>query len=177
MRRSLLLLLLAITMAGTVSAQQNYVPAPENLKNRAEFQDMKFGVFIHWGIYSMMADGEWIMNNKNINWQEYAKLADGFYPSKFDAKKWVADVKAAGAKYICITSRHHDGFSMFHTRQSSYNIVDGTPFKRDIIKELADECHKEGIKLHFYYSPARLETRAHISRLEGPARRRSNRTG
>ncbi|HHT30392.1 MULTISPECIES: alpha-L-fucosidase [Petrimonas] len=152
MRRSLLLLLLAITMAGTVSAQQNYVPAPENLKNRAEFQDMKFGVFIHWGIYSMMADGEWIMNNKNINWQEYAKLADGFYPSKFDAKKWVADVKAAGAKYICITSRHHDGFSMFHTRQSSYNIVDGTPFKRDIIKELADECHKEGIKLHFYYS-------------------------
>jgi alpha-L-fucosidase len=98
MRRSLLLLLLQITWAGTVSAQQNYVPAPENLKNRAEFQDMKFGVFIHWGIYSMMADGEWIMNNKNINWQEYAKLADGFYPSKFDAKKWVADVESCRRK-------------------------------------------------------------------------------
>jgi alpha-L-fucosidase len=152
MKRLIILSLLALVMAGGAFAQQKYVPADENLKNRAEFQDMKFGVFIHWGIYSMMADGEWIMNNKNINWQEYAKLAEGFYPSRYDAKKWVADVKAAGAKYICITSRHHDGFSMFHTQQSPYNIVDGTPFKRDIIKELADECHKEGIKLHFYYS-------------------------
>jgi len=148
----MILSLLVILISGNSSAQQKYVPAAENLRNRVEFQDMKFGVFIHWGIYSMMADGEWIMNNKNINWQEYAKLAGGFYPSKYDAVKWVADVKAAGAKYICITSRHHDGFSMFHTRQSPYNIVDGTPFKRDIIKELADECHKQGIKLHFYYS-------------------------
>jgi len=152
MKRLIILSLLAVAIAGSSQAQQKYVPAAENLKNRAEFQDMKFGVFIHWGIYSMMADGEWIMNNKNINWQEYAKLADGFYPSKYDAEKWVADVKAAGAKYICITSRHHDGFSMFHTRQSPYNIVDGTPFKRDIIKELADACHKQGVKLHFYYS-------------------------
>ena len=152
MKRLLILSVLAVFIAGNSMSQQKYVPAAENLKNRSEFQDMKFGVFIHWGIYSMMADGEWIMNNKNINWQEYAKLADGFYPSKYDAAKWVADVKAAGAKYICITSRHHDGFSMFHTRQSTYNIVDGTPFKRDIIKELADECHKQGIKLHFYYS-------------------------
>ena len=152
MKQLLILSLLAVFVAGNSLAQQKYVPTAENLKNRAEFQDMKFGVFIHWGIYSMMADGEWIMNNKNINWQEYAKLADGFYPSKYDAAKWVADVKAAGAKYICITSRHHDGFSMFHTKQSTYNIVDGTPFKRDIIKELADECHKQGIKLHFYYS-------------------------
>lgn len=152
MKRLIILSLLAVAIAGSSQAQQKYVPAAENLRNRVEFQDMKFGVFIHWGIYSMMADGEWIMNNKNINWQEYAKLAGGFYPSKYDAVKWVADVKAAGAKYICITSRHHDGFSMFHTRQSPYNIVDGTPFKRDIIKELADECHKQGIKLHFYYS-------------------------
>ncbi|MDD3309803.1 MAG: alpha-L-fucosidase, partial [Dysgonamonadaceae bacterium] len=133
-------------------AQQSYVPTNDNLKNRKEFQDMKFGVFIHWGIYSMMADGEWIMNNKNINHNEYAKLAQGFYPSKYDAAKWVADVKASGAKYICITSRHHDGFSMFETKQSPFNIVDATPFKRDIIKELADECHKQGVKLHFYYS-------------------------
>lgn len=152
MKRLLLLSVLAVFIAGNSLAQQKYVPTAENLKNRSEFQDMKFGVFIHWGIYSMMADGEWIMNNKNINWQEYAKLADGFYPSEYDAAKWVADVKAGGAKYICITSRHHDGFSMFHTKQSPYNIVDGTPFKRDIIKELADECHKQGIKLHFYYS-------------------------
>jgi len=139
-------------MAVGVSAQQRYNPTEENLKNREEFQDMKFGVFIHWGIYSMMADGEWIMNNKNINHKEYATLANGFYPSKFSAAKWVSDVKAAGAKYICITSRHHDGFSMFGTKQSPYNIVDATPFGRDILKELADECHKQGIRLHFYYS-------------------------
>jgi alpha-L-fucosidase len=99
-----------------------------------------------------MADGEWVMNLKNINYKEYAKLAEGFYPSKFDAAQWVTDVKAAGAGYICITTRHHDGFSMFGTKQSPYNIVDATPFKRDVIKELADECHKQGIKLHFYYS-------------------------
>ncbi|MEA4917472.1 alpha-L-fucosidase [Proteiniphilum sp.] len=147
---SIILALLLITIA--VSAQQPYVPSKENLKNRELFQDMKFGVFIHWGIYSMMADGEWILNNKNIHHEEYAKLAEGFYPSKFSAVKWVSDVKAAGAKYICITSRHHDGFSMFGTKQSTYNIVDATPFKRDIIKELADECHKQGIRLHFYYS-------------------------
>ncbi len=139
-------------IASGVNAQKGYIPSPENLKNRMEFQDMKFGVFIHWGIYSMMADGEWIMNNKNIHYKEYAKLAEGFYPSKFDASKWVSDVKAAGAKYICITTRHHDGFSMFGTKQSPFNIVDATPFKRDVIKELSDECHKQGIKLHFYYS-------------------------
>ena len=146
-----ILFALLFVIAGA-TAQKGYTPSPENLKNRQEFQDMKFGVFIHWGIYSMMADGEWVMNNKNINYKEYARLAEGFYPSKFDAAKWVADVKAAGAKYICITSRHHDGFSMFATKQSPFNIVDATPFKRDVIKELADECHKQGIKLHFYYS-------------------------
>lgn len=152
MKQKYLLLFALILISVTLTAQQAYVPTEENLKNRKEFQDMKFGVFIHWGIYSMMADGEWIMNNKNINYKEYSLLADGFYPSKFDAAKWVADVKEAGAKYICITSRHHDGFSMFGTKQSAYNIVDATPFKRDVIKELADECKKQGIKLHFYYS-------------------------
>jgi alpha-L-fucosidase len=146
------ILLALFFIAAGATAQQGYTPSPENLKNRQEFQDMKFGVFIHWGIYSMMADGEWVMNNKNINYKEYAKLAEGFYPSKFDAAKWVSDVKAAGAKYICITTRHHDGFSMFGTKQSPFNIVDATPFKRDVIKELANECHKQGIKLHFYYS-------------------------
>lgn len=135
-----------------IFAQSGYQPTEENLKAREEFRDNKFGVFIHWGIYSMMADGEWIMNNKNLNYQEYAKLAGGFYPAGFDAKEWVAAVKASGAKYICFTSRHHDGFSMFDTKFSDYNIVKATPFKRDVIKELADECHKQGIKLHFYYS-------------------------
>lgn len=152
MKQFNILFLTLFFIAAVASAQQPYEPTAENLRNREAFRDMKFGVFIHWGIYSMMADGEWIMNNKDIHHQEYAKLARGFFPSKFDAVKWVSDVKASGAKYICITSRHHDGFSMFGTEQSPYNIVDATPFGRDIIKELADECHKQGIKLHFYYS-------------------------
>lgn len=152
MKRNCTLILAFMLVAGSVSAQQPYTPTRENLQKRELFQDMKFGVFIHWGIYSMMADGEWIMNNKNIHHKEYAMLANGFYPSKFSASRWVSHVKAAGAKYICITSRHHDGFSMFGTKQSPYNIVDATPFKRDILKELADECHRQGVKLHFYYS-------------------------
>ena len=131
---------------------QTYVPAPENLQARKEFQDNKFGVFLHWGIYSMTARGEWYMNDRNIHRDEYAKLASGFYPSKFDAAQWVSAIKASGAKYITITSRHHDSFSMFDTGESDFNIVDATPFKRDVLKELADECHKQGIKLHFYYS-------------------------
>ena len=139
-------------LAGTAAYSQTYTPTPENLKAREEFQDNKFGIFLHWGIYSMTAQGEWYMHNRNINWEEYAKLASGFYPSRFNAAEWVSQIKASGAKYITITSRHHDGFSMFHTKQSDYNIVDATPFKRDIIKELADECQKQGIKLHFYYS-------------------------
>ncbi len=130
----------------------SYVPTEENLAARQEFQDNKFGIFLHWGIYSMTAQGEWYMQNRNIHRDEYAKLASGFYPSRFDAAEWVSAIKAAGAKYICITSRHHDGFSMFHTGESDYNIVDATPFGRDVLKELADECQKQGIKLHFYYS-------------------------
>ena len=129
-----------------------YTPTPENIQARQEFQDNKFGIFLHWGIYSMTAQGEWYMNNRNIHRDEYAKLASGFYPSRFNAAEWVSAIKASGAKYICFTSRHHDSFSMFHTQESDFNIVDATPFKRDIIKELADECHKQGIKLHFYYS-------------------------
>lgn len=145
---SFLLVFLLVTSAKS----QTYQPTQENLKSRQEFRDAKFGIFLHWGLYSMLATGEWTMTNKDLNYKEYAKLAGGFYPSKFDAARWVAAIKASGAKYICITSRHHEGFSMFHTRYSDYNIVDATPFKRDILKELADECHKQGIRLHFYYS-------------------------
>ncbi|MGM9811515.1 MAG: alpha-L-fucosidase [Muribaculaceae bacterium] len=147
--------MVAIAIAGSTSAlwaQTTYTPAPENLENRRQFQDDKFGIFLHWGLYSMIGQGEWVMTNQNLNRDEYAKLASGFYPSRFNAHDWVAAFKAAGARYICITTRHHDGFSMFHTKQSPYNIVDATPFKRDIIKELADECHKQGIALHLYYS-------------------------
>ena len=143
-------LLFASTFAEAQEAQ--YVSTPENIKARQEFTDNKFGIFIHWGIYSMFAQGEWYLQNYPIDKNEYAKAADAFYPHRFDAKEWVAAIKAAGAKYICFTSRHHDGFSMWDTEQSKYNIVDATPFGRDVLKELADECHKQGIKLHLYYS-------------------------
>ena len=137
---------------GSTAFCQTYVPTSENLQARKEFQDNKFGVFLHWGIYSMTAQGEWYMNNRNIHCDEYAKLASGFYPSKFDAAQWVSQIKASGAKYITITSRHHDSFSMFDTKESDFDIIDATPFKRDVIKELAEECQKQGIKLHLYYS-------------------------
>ena len=138
-----------VAAATTIPA---YVPAPENLAARKHFQDEKFGIFLHWGLYSMLATGEWTMTNRNLNYKEYAKLAGGFYPSRFNAHDWVAAIKASGAKYICFTTRHHEGFSMFRTKYSDYNIVDATPFKRDVVKELADECHRQGIDLHFYYS-------------------------
>ncbi len=141
----------ATAIATPVTAQE-YTPAPENLQARREFADSKFGIFIHWGIYSMFAQGEWYLQNAEIDKYEYAKAADAFYPHRFDAKAWVAAIKDAGAKYICFTSRHHDSFSMWDTAESDYNVVDATPFGRDVIKELADECHKQGIKLHLYYS-------------------------
>ena len=133
-------------------AQQEYVPTPENLQSRQEFSDMRFGIFLHWGLYSMFAQGEWYMQNAGIPYAEYSKAASGFYPSRFNAHEWVSAIKASGAGYITITTRHHEGFSMWDTEQSDYNIVDATPFKRDIIRELADECQRQGIRLHFYYS-------------------------
>lgn len=142
----------SIAVSMPVFSQSSYVPSESNLQARKEFSDSKFGVFIHWGIYSMFGQGEWYMTNAGIDCHEYAKAASGFYPIRFDAKEWVSAIKEAGAKYICFTTRHHDGFSMFDTKYSDYNIVDATPFKRDVVKELAEECKKQGIKLHLYYS-------------------------
>ena len=152
MTRIFLLTLIALMAAMPLEAQNSYTPTQENLQSRKEFADARFGIFIHWGLYSMLGDGEWIMHNENINYKEYEKLAGGFYPSKFNAAEWVSAIKKSGAKYMCITSRHHDGFSLFKTKASKYNSVDATPFKRDILAELAEECHKQGLRLHFYYS-------------------------
>ncbi|MGE5325895.1 MAG: alpha-L-fucosidase [Deltaproteobacteria bacterium] len=116
------------------------------------FQDAKFGMFIHWGVYSVLGDGEWVMNQRKMTVAEYEKLPPQFNPTKFDAAAWVALAKSAGMKYITITSKHHDGFAMFATKQSDWNIMDHTPYKKDPLKMLADECHKQGIKLFFYYS-------------------------
>lgn len=133
------------------SEPEQYTPSPEIVQAQKEFSDARFGIFLHWGIYSMFGQGEWYLNYGPKH-EEYAKAADGFYPARFDAAEWVAAIKRSGAKYICFTSRHHDGFSMWHTAQSPYNIVDATPFGRDIIKELSAECERQGIKLHLYYS-------------------------
>ncbi len=136
----------------SVSAQaQKYVPTPENLQNRKEFAESRLGIFIHWGLYSTFAQGEWYMNNASVDAREYAKAMNGFYPHRFDARQWVSAFKAAGAKYICFTTRHHEGFSMWDTRWSDYNIMN-TPYGKDIVRQLAEECHRQGIKLHLYYS-------------------------
>ncbi|MDR0973435.1 MAG: alpha-L-fucosidase [Prevotellaceae bacterium] len=154
MKTKLFTLCLLVAFASGILAQSAYRPTEAIMKARSEFQDRKFGIFIHWGIYAMLATGEWTMNINNLNYKEYAQLAGGFYPSRFNADEWVSEIAASGAKYICITSRHHDGFSMFDTKYSDFNIMTATPFKRDILKELADACQKHGIKLHFYYSLA-----------------------
>ena len=133
-------------------SQKNYFPTAENLKARQWFEDAKFGLFIHWGVYSILGDGEWIMQSKNISIEDYEKLPTFFNPIEYNAEKWVKMAKNAGMKYITITSRHHDGFSMFDTKATDYNIVQKTPYKRDVLKDLAAACKKEGVKLFFYYS-------------------------
>ncbi|HLX46233.1 MAG TPA: alpha-L-fucosidase [Bryobacteraceae bacterium] len=135
-----------------VASAQNYQPAPENLKAREWFQDNRFGLFIHWGVYSVLGRGEWVMNNDKIPVAEYEKLPAEFNPTEFNAAEWVAMAKDAGMKYITITSKHHDGFAMWGTKQSDWDIVDRTPYKKDVLKMLADECHRQGIKLFFYHS-------------------------
>ena len=135
----------------TQDAANHYVPTPENLQARQQFADRRFGVFLHWGLYSLFAQGEWYMQNEDIDNREYAKSADAFYPHRFNAAEWVSAIKAAGAKYICFTTRHHEGFSMFDTKLSDYNIMH-TPYGRDIVRQLVDECHKQGVGIHLYYS-------------------------
>lgn len=153
MKKTLLVALFAMLAIGGISAQE-YRPTKANLRSRKEFAEDRFGIFIHWGLYSVYGQGEWYMQNAGLDRDEYAKVADAFYPHRFNAKKWVSLVKASGAKYICITTRHHDSFSMWDTKYSDYNIVDATPFKRDILKEIAKECKKQDIALHLYYSHA-----------------------
>ncbi len=128
----------------------------------AWWREARFGMFIHWGLYSVPAGvwqgrdipsiGEWIMHNARIPVADYEALAPEFDPTDFDADAWVSLAKAAGVKYIVITAKHHDGFAMFHSRVNSFNIYDATPFKRDPLQELAKACQKQGIKLGFYYS-------------------------
>ena len=130
---------------------QQYTPAQENLNARHQFQDDKYGMFIHWGLFSLPSDGEWVMNNRNIKVTDYKRLLRGFNPVDFDAAKWVATAKNAGMKYIVFITRHHDGFSNWDTKQTDWKITN-TPYGKDVLKMLADECHKQGMKLGLYYS-------------------------
>ena len=151
------------------SGQTSAAPSAEavsreelNNKRLEWFRDARFGMFIHWGLYAVPAGewkgkpipglGEWIMNRAKIPAKEYEQLAPQFNPVKFNAEEIVRLAKNAGMKYIVITSKHHDGFAMYHSRASKFNIVDATPFKRDPLKELAEAAQKAGIKLGFYYS-------------------------
>ncbi len=128
------------------------------------WQEARFGMFIHWGLYAVPAGvwqgkeipgiGEWIMNRARIPLKEYSKLAEEFNPVKFEAKKVVNLAKEAGMKYIVITAKHHDGFAMYDSKVSYYDLVDATPYGKDPMKALAQECKKAGIKLCFYYSQA-----------------------
>lgn len=141
-----------LTLACSATFAQSYTPSEDNVRNREEFARERFGIFIHWGIYSTFAQGEWYLNTGRLNKDVYAKAALGFYPAKYDPEAWVKAFKDAGAEYVTITSRHHDGFSMFDTDASDYNIVDDTPWGKDVIRGLADACHSQNFHLHFYYS-------------------------
>jgi len=145
-------IIILFCVALSAEAQQTYTPAPENLKAREWFQDSKFGMFIHWGVYSILGDGEWVMNNQRIDKSTYQKLPAFFNHLSYDPKEWVALAKAAGMKYITITSKHHDGFAMWDSKLTDWDIVDRTPYGKDVIMALAEECKKEGIKLFFYHS-------------------------
>ncbi len=153
---------IATTSSHPVASVQDRETAAERDARLAWFREARFGMFIHWGLYSIPAGtwdgkqvpgiGEWIMNRASIPVADYKALAPEFNPTKFDAHTIVSLAKAAGMKYIVITSKHHDGFAMFDSKANAFNIVAGTPFHRDPLRELAEECRKQGIKLGFYYS-------------------------
>ena len=141
-------LLICFTIA---NAQTNYTPSAENIKARKWFDSARFGMFIHWGASSVLGEAEWVMNNRNIRVDEYKRLLKIFNPISFDANKWVSTAKNAGMQYITFITRHHDGFSNWDTKQSDWEITN-TPYGKDVLRQLADECHKQGIKLFVYYS-------------------------
>ncbi|RMG75644.1 MAG: alpha-L-fucosidase [Bacteroidetes bacterium] len=126
------------------------------------WKEARFGMFIHWGLYAVPAGeykgervkgiGEWIMHRQHIPIAEYEKFASQFNPTAYDAKAWVQLAKAAGMKYIVITSKHHDGFALWDSKVTDWDVVDRTPYGKDLLKPLAEACAEEGIKLCFYYS-------------------------
>jgi len=135
-----------------LAAFGQYIPSEGNLAAREEFKEHRLGIFLHWGIYSSYAQGEWYLQNAKLDSCAYMAAAKGFYPAEFDADAWAQAFASAGAGYVTMTSRHHDGFSMYATKASGFNIVDGTPFGRDVLAELTQAVKARGMKMHFYYS-------------------------
>jgi alpha-L-fucosidase len=132
-------------------SQPSYQPTPENLAARKWFDSARFGMFIHWGAFSVPGSGEWVMNDRNITVTEYGQLQRIFNPVRFDAKKWVSAAKRGGMQYITLITRHHDGFSDWDTKQSDWKITN-TDWKQDAVKLIAEECQRQGIRLFVYYS-------------------------
>ena len=143
------------------------VPPPADAaraQRLAWFHEAKFGLFIHWGLYAIPAGewkgrpvagiGEWIMNRAQIPVREYEQLATRFNPVRFDADAWVRVAQDAGMQYLVITAKHHDGFALFASKVSPYNVVDATPFHRDVLQELSRACERRNLRLGFYYSQA-----------------------
>jgi alpha-L-fucosidase len=142
---------------GDISANPDslgeYIPSACNLAMRKWFQEARLGMFIHWGIYANLGRGEWVLHNDRILLSDYRQLAPRFNPVYFNATEWVLIAKDAGMRYITITAKHHDGFCLWHTRQTQWNIVDAGGYGKDIIKALASACREHGMKLALYYSP------------------------
>ena len=126
--------------------------SPAQTEARTKFRERAFGMFIHWGIYSQLGDGEWVLNNHKIPLPEYEKLAGTFRPDRFRAEEWVELAREAGMRYITVTAKHHDGFGLFDSKLTDWDIAGRSAFKRDVMKELADACHAREVPLFFYYS-------------------------
>ena len=149
MKKLVIYLFTAIIM--TNGNAQTYTPTAANLEARQQFENARFGLFIHWGVFSILGDAEWVMQNENIKVKDYTRLMDFFNPTEFNAHDWVAMAKNAGMKYITLITRHHDGFSMWDTKYSDFNIMN-TPYHKDVVKMIVDECHKQDMKIFLYYS-------------------------
>ena len=162
MKKTGLIIGLLVALSSAAYAQKNFLEESKSdkIKRMQWWDDATFGMFIHWGLYAIPAGeyngkgggAEWIMETHKIPTSEYEKYAQQFNPQSFDAKAWVQTAKNAGAKYIVITSKHHDGFSIWDSKVTTYDIMDASPFKRDILKELSEACKAEGIQFGLYHS-------------------------
>ena len=159
MKKTIITIMVLLALGQNIAAQQ--LPRDQRM---AWWREARFGMFIHWGVYAIPAGtwdgrqiggiGEWIMNRAKIPVNDYQAMARQFNPVKYDPDAWVRMAKDAGMKYIVITSKHHDGFALFETKASKWNVVDHTVYGKDLLKPLAEACRKHGIKLGFYYSQA-----------------------